>query len=354
MKLRINYDQISILNTKYALFTTLSRSFTRMYLKITPTNFHVYLRGDNGVFETILTLDNLDNFVDTKYLYVDYLQWRTVLLKFRAEQGLNLTVTSNSLKIQEEGSPNSVSLGISFCRSNSSDVAVIDNFIPTKREEIQQAGLHLVLTEELINDFVLANSLFVVQGHTNSIGLASSDVMYADRSVVLKMNLENPVEEEFFENLTGDSHVYLHSSFLELFNHIFEYDPNVHFSSDYDLIFWTDNVSSIIMASPEHEIALPDDDDWEEIRPKDPNSYFVTKVSTVNSDLDFFVGFYESSQWKPLTFNVSQQNGVTMVYKHPTAEVKKELEVSACTADGSFKIDSETLKRLVVIGSLES
>lgn len=341
----LNNYQLATLKNKSRLYSTLSNIFTKTYFKIEKGSFHFYLRGSQGLLSTTIPVEYEG---PTQYFSVDYTKWATSLQKFEDCEKILFEVNDSLLRLSVEGTSDIINLGISSFDESSSEATIMNTFISTKGTEIYNQNNELVLNDEILDAFNLADSLFCAQGKANSIGLSKNRIMYSDRSAVLRVTLSEPLDDNLFKNLPeGEDYIYIHSFILKLLQQLSKFNPLVSFNNEYELIYWADEDTELIIASEEREVALPDEEQWNAIRPENEDSAFSTSLDVLREGLAFFTGFYVGSAWKPLTFDVQAGKEVVLNYKHPTAEIKKSLPNVTGTYAGNFMLESETLGKIV-------
>jgi hypothetical protein len=242
-------------------------------------------------------------------------------------------------------------LGIIPYSENSSEAAIINTYLDDRKESEIVDSYELTLSEELLDNFKMMDSLFSAQGKVNSIGLSKNCVTYADRSVVVKANLMEALEDSLFKT-AQDGLIFVHGTFLKLFPILAKINPVVKFSEEYDTFYWEGDCVRILLTSESWDLALPTEEQWEMIKPQDISSSFSVDLSLLSNSLKFFTGFYEETAWKPLTFEISSGKEVNLYYRHPTTEISKTLSGVEGTVEGSFIIGSEILGK--ILGNIEN
>lgn len=334
-----------MLKNKSKLYSTLSNVFTKTYFKVETDAFCFYLRGAKGLLQTTIPVDYSG---DTYYFSIDYMKWVTSLQKFEDCEKVHFELGDNLLRLSVEGTSDVINLGISSFDETSSEASIMNTFISTKGTEIYNVGNELVLNNEILDAFSLTDNLFCAQGKVNSIGLSKNRIMYSDRSAVLRVSLSEDLDDNLFKSLEeGEDYIYIHSFTLKLFQQFAKFNPLVFFDTSYELIYWSDDDTEIIIASEEKEVALPDDEQWNAIKPENQDSSFTTTLGILKEGLSFFTGFYAGTAWKPITFDIEAGKEIVLNYKHPTTEIKKSLADVTGTYDGRFMLDSDTLGKIV-------
>ncbi len=350
MTITLSREQLNTFQIKNKIYTYLSSLFTKAFFKVTSNTFTILLRGQTGVIQTEIpcTLSSKDSNVNPIYYSVDFSKWQTALQKFDIVSSINLTFQKNLLKISSEECSDVINLGVVYYKDDSGEALVLNSFINTKRSEMLSKK-HIELNEDIIESLTLADSLFTAQASSaiNSVGLGMYDIMYADRSVVLKILLNEALPSELFEDLVNEDHIFIHSYLIKLLSLVYRFDNNTYFTPDYSTFYWEDDNTSILLISEDRKVALPSTEEFEGIKPSDSTSGFEVLPSTLKNGLNFFTGFYDGSVWKPLTFKAVVNKEVDLYYRHPTTEITKILNDTISTSNGEFTIDSETLRKIV-------
>ena len=341
----LNNFNLGILQKKNSIYSTLSGKFNNAYFKLVKGFFIFVLCSGDGIIKTAL---NIDYDGDTQYFGIEYTKWVTALQKFALANTVKCTLSKNLLRMYVEGSNDAINLSVVNYDENSVPADKINNFLPMKKTDILNCNHHLVLTPELLSDFDMMNSLFQVQSRINSIGISQTDVIYSERSVVVKAHLSEPLSDELFRDLDeDDKHIYLHSFTLKLMKELSNFSTDTYFDSDYEILYWGDENTELIIFSDDKNVSLPTDEQFAEIQPQNKNVYFDVSASLLKDSLGFFVGFYEGSSWKPLKFTIEKGKEVMLQYTHPTTEVRKTLTGVVGEEDGEFLVESETLGKII-------
>lgn len=339
-------EQLDELQVKNKIYTYLSNLFTKAYFKVDEENFTLLLRGQTGVLQTDIACTSSEDKV--LYYSVDFIKWQTALQKFETVSSIDLTFQKNLLKISSPECADVINLGIIYFKEDSNEAIILNSFIKTKREELVSQK-YLALNDNILESLLLADSLFNTQtaASINSVGLGMYDTMYADRSVVLKILLNEALPSELFEGLVKDDHIFIHSYLIKLLSLLYKFNTDTYFTSDYSTIFWEDSNTALLLVSEERKVVLPTVEEFEGIKPVDSTKGFEVAPSLLKNGLNFFIGFYDGSVWKPLTFKAVANKEVDLYYKHPTTEITKLLNNTVSNIDGLFTVDSETLRKLV-------
>lgn len=341
---KLTSNQLGILQNKSKLCAYLNSSLTKSFFKLTSDKLTLFQRGSAGAF--CINIPVQSNVSNNIYYSVDYNKWNNALLKFSSYNEVEVSISKNVLALAVPGTLDIINLSILTYDTDSSEAYLIDNFISDTYASIFSSDLKLSLTEDVLDNFDLADSLFSSQGRVNSIGLSKDEVIYSDRSVVLKIKSSNHLPEELFGNLSSDDYIFIHSFFLKLFKLLVKTNSEVYFSNDYETIYWEDDHSKLIISSDSRDIALPTNDQWEMIKPSSDAASFTTDIYSLQEGLNFFTGFYEETAWKPIIFEASD-SGVKLYYRHPTTEISKSINNITSSAKGYFMISSETINKIL-------
>ena len=325
------------------LYQYLYSSLTKSYITLDKNKFTFYMRGSVGVFKETF---NVEYDGDSLTIYVDFSKWLNALQKFEYADSINISFTKSAMKISTPDSPDIINLSIISFPKDDAEIVAFINKIPKDKKKIMDLGLKLTLTDEIISDFNLASSLFINQGRVNSIGLSKNGVIYADRSTILKTTFTSPIEDNLFKCVEdGEDYFYIHSQLISLMNIIYKDNPDIYFSDNYEEIYWANDDVELVYIYANRDLAIPTDEQLEAFIPQNPDSYFEVDLGIFKDALNFFNGFYEGSVWKPITFNCVANKEITMRYRHPSADITKELPCS-CSTDGEFILESDAIKKV--------
>ena len=341
----LNNYQLTTLKAKSKLYSMLNNLLTKAYFKLSNNLFEFCLRGGNGLIKTSIPIEYEGNPV---YFSVDYSKWTVALQKFEDSEQIHFTLGGNLLTLKESNGQDVINLGVIKYDADSSEADILDNLLKKTGEAVKARNNEMTLSEELLDAFGLADSLFITQDKCNSIGLSKEDIMYASRALVLKIKLQEKLNADLFKDLAeGEDHIFIHSFVLKLLPLLAKFNSIIYFSDDYGVIYWNDNDSELVFTSESRKVALPDKEQWEAIKPQNEESYFEVDLNTLSEGLAFFNGFYTGTAWKPITFEVSANKEVVLTYKHPTTEITKTLNNTSSPYDGKFILNSEVLEKLV-------
>ena len=180
----------------------------------------------------------------------------------------------------------------------------------------------------------------------NSIGLGKQYIMYTDRTVVLRINIKDIVDKAFLLN-SSEEYIYIPTSIIKIFNLLFKFREEAYFTSDYKRIYWGDENTALILALDIKKVAIPTDEEFANIKPENPESGFEVATSLLKEGLALFNGFYDSSDWKPITIEMSEAKEVSLTCNQPSAEIVKTLDGAIPNISGKFQVSSEALRKFV-------
>lgn len=341
----LNSKNLALLQDKTRIYTYLSGRLDKAYFKLMNGKFLFALYSNDGLMITTLDIDYEG---DTEYFSAEWSKWNLALQKFIYSKSLKLSLNKNLLKISVDGSYNVVTLSVVNYDSDSIVAKQLDEFIPTKKTEIIGCNHKLELTPEVVSDFELMNSLFSTQNKINSIGISKTDVIYADRSVVVKANLEEPLSDSLFANINPeDDHIYIHSFILKLIEYLKDFNTTVYFDNEYEVLYWTDDNTEIIIYSDVKTINLPNKEQFEGIQPQNKDVFIDVPADKLVKGIDFFTGFFDGSSWKPIKFILKKDEDVLLYYKNPISETKCNINGVVSKYNGEFILESETLRKIV-------
>lgn len=341
----LNNYNLQILQKKNGIYSYLNSKFNKAHFKLADGIFVFALCCGDGIIKTTL---NIDYTGETKYFTLEYPKWVTALQKFALADTIKLELNKNLLRMSVEGSTDIINLSVINDDENSDPARKINTFVSMKKDEIVAVNHHLVLTPKLLSDFDIMCSLFAQQSRINSIGICKTDVIYCDRATIVKSKFAEPLSDELFDSLElGEKYVALHSFTVKLLELVSFFNTDVYFDKDYELLYWGDENTELIMYSDDKAIAFPTDEQYESILPNNRDIHFDVNINQLADSLNFFVGFYEGSSWKPLKFSLTEGKEVLLNYNHPTADVKKTLTNVIAPKDGEFSVDSDTLGKII-------
>ena len=341
VKFYLDKDQISSLREKTKLQNYLSALLSnRMYVKASKTEMVLYIGSNQGAYKINLRVSDAEDF-EPSYFSVDVAKWMNTLDKYSFATRISFQLKGTSLVVGEEGSRDTISLGTIYLDPASDEINCLENFVELNSENV---NTEIKLSASLIKDIECASSLFMQQGSNNSIGVSSSKIIYSDRATVLTAYLEeNPFEHE------QSTFVPVHKNVINLLPLLSSENSRIFTNEDFSEFYFEDDTSKGILASRDCEIEIPTEEEIDGISPHEDCSgwgSFKTDLATLRQSLDFFKGFYEGSQWRPITFeNIDGE--VNLRYKSATSNIFKSLETSeASLSQCSFDLCSDIVEKI--------
>ena len=336
---------MSIFQGKRKVYNTLYGSLDHTYFYLTSNKLDFALIGTSGLMKTSIDIEYDGPEICFGF---DFKKFDTVLQKFSTEETVKFTIGDTLLKISVPNRSDVVNLQIVKEGSDSKAVANIKDGIQSLVERNINPKHRISLTQELINNVNLFNYVFNSSFNTNAIGLTQEYIMYSDRNVVIKSTLSERLSDDLFDTTTSESpYIYLHVDTLKLLILLSSFRNDYMFDDSYDILYWEDDNTKLIFNNETKMCALPDNDQYEGIKPHDTNVTFSISVSELDNTLDFFDGIYVESNWKPLNFETLAGHNVNVRYTHPTTDASKEIEGCVSNFTGSFLIDADTLKKIL-------
>lgn len=341
----LNNYNLQVLQKKNSIYSYLNNKFNKAHFKLANGVFTFALCSSEGIIKTTLEIEYTG---ETKYFTLDYLKWVTALQKFSSANTIKFELNKNLLRLSVDGSSDTINLSVIIDNENSDAARKINSFVSMKKNEIIEVNHHMVLTQELLADFDIMCYLFAQQSRINSIGICKNDVIYCDRATIVKSKFKEPLPDELFDSLeSGEKYVALHSFTVKLLELVSSFNTDVYFDENYELLYWSDENTELIMYSDDKSIAFPTEEQYNSILPKDRDVNFSVNINQLADSLNFFVGFYEGSSWRPLKFSLTEGKEVLLNYNHPTADIKKSLTDVIASRNGEFSVDSDTLGKII-------
>ena len=341
----LNNYNLQILQKKNSIYSYLNSKFNKAHFKLADGVFVFSLCSGDGIIKTTL---NVDYTGETKYFTLEYPKWVAALQKFSLADTIKLELNKNLLRMSVDGSNDIINLSIIIDDEDSDAARKINTFVSMKKDEIVGAKHHMILTPSLLADFDIMCSLFAQQSRINSIGICKTDVIYCDRATIVKSKFAEPLSDELFNNLESEEkYIALHSYIVKLLELVSSFNIDVYFDRDYELLYWSDENTELIIYSDDKSVAFPTDEQYNSILPSNRNTHFDVNINQLADSLNFFVGFYEGSSWRPLKFSLAEGKEVLLNYNHPTADIKKSLTDVIAPKNGEFSVDSDTLGKII-------
>ena len=339
-----NY-QLSALQSKKKVYSTLYSFLDRTYFKLSTNNLVFAMLGTNGLIKTSIDISYTG---EETYFEIDYKKFDVILQKFAIYETVQFKIEDSRLTISTPTTSDSVKIQITIIPSDDKVAKDIDSGIESILSSKINPRHTICVSDELIDNIGLFNYVFNTSGTINAIGLTADSIMYSDRNVVIKSTLIDKLPKELFDSVPDDDqYVYLHVDMLKTMLLLSQFRNEFQFDSEYDIVFWHDENTSLIFSSNNKTVMLPTEDQYEGIRPQDRNVVFSIPLNVLKESLSFFDGLYVESSWKPIIFDTKAGQNVVLRYEHVSAEADKEIEGVTSDFTGSFKVDSETLKKII-------
>ena len=340
MKFYLTQKQLTILQEKSKLFSYLSTNLTRAYFGIGNNQFAIMLKGSQGLAKLYIDVDVPEAIT---VMSVEYGKWLNALSKLNFADKVLCELSTKSLKLSIAGSKDIIALSITSYGEASSEKQIFESYIENQRSSNEFISFNL--NEDLSRALNITNNMFNTAGRNNAVLLTEDSVTYADRSIIVKVDLDQRLP---FQKAEMHKYTAKLLTFLERFN------SEVFFSSNQGggsagLLYWEDSNCKILLLSEACDIAIPTAEELDGITPnKKEASLICIDNKGLQEALGFFDGFYENSAWKPITM-VSNGSVASLYYNHPTTEITKTLEGKHLEVKGSgdFIVASEALNKLI-------
>lgn len=335
----LKHSDLLELQSYNKLVTQLLSISDTTYFKVSNGEFKIIFKGRYSLFEyTISDIDYTQN--DSYYFSIDYTKWQNALIKYNNCEIITITL-DKGLNISNGINADKINLAVKMYDSDSQDVDIIDNFIGKNKEAENKL---LNLTDEVVNGLSVVSSILGYDQNINSLGLSNNGIVYADRCTVLSYPI-NDKKNNIFELLKDDENIFINSLWCKLFMQFEKTNKLVYLNDSYDRIFWSDNNCRLIMSSPECYIALPTQEQFEEIKPSNNCNKFNTSILELKGGMEFFDGFHENNNWKPVKFSLSN-NDLRLSIQNNVAELDKRISVNSAVGNGQFTINSDVFIKL--------
>ena len=341
MKLTLTSESLALLKDKAKLYSNMTRYFKDLYFKITSSSFELVLLGREGVLKTVLPV--IDSDITSDYYFgIDYQKWTNAVQKYGFMDSLQLEIKKDTLYFSSQAKTGTITLALTPYKAGSSTADLIDQFLP---KTLQDCTAELPLTTDFIEKAALMNSLFIPQVEVNAVGVNQTSLMNNTRIILGKTNLSDQIPDAFFRTNDPETYIYIHTFFLSLLPLLAKTSAVLLFDKGYNTIGWQDNDTAFVMRSEPCSACLPDPEEWDALIP-DPGQTFEVSLAELKDMLQFFDGFYESGDWKPITFRLIANKAVELVYDHPTTIITQDLSAIP-TFDAEFMVDAGALSKVL-------
>ena len=341
MKLTLTSESLALLKEKAKLYSNMARYFKELYFKLTAGNFELILKGKSGALKTVLP--TIDSDITSDYYFgIDYQKWTNAIQKYGPTENIQLEIKKDTLYFLSQARTGTITLALTPYKAGSSTASVIDNLI---NKTLEDCTRELPLTTDFLEKTGLMNSLFIPQIEVNAVGVNKTSLMNNTRIILGKTYLSDPVPDAFFGTNDPENYVYIHTFFLGLLPLLTKTSASLMFDANYSTVGWQDEDTAFVMRSEPCSACLPSPDEWDALIP-DPGQKFEVSLSELKDTLQFFDGFYESGDWKPITFRLSANKAVELVYDHPTTIITQDLS-SVPDFDAEFMVDAGALSKVL-------
>lgn len=345
MDIKLYKDQIDILTRNNKLYSNLYGSMNLAKFLIGNNEFLFSLMGDSGAINTKISAETSGNSYVT--FSMPYNKWQIIVLKFSIYNCINLHITSKTLRVYTNESSDEATFAIN--RYNEFDdckSVTYENVVKQIKDNVKSFN-ELYITEELSSNLELLHNMFSMQSNGNTIGLGRDSLMYADGSLIVKTKLTEPIQESFFKD-TNEDYVFISDDIIKLVNLLDSKSRVFKFTCNYDAIYWNDENTELYYQGSVQKSELPTDEDFENFKPKDNISTVCIPANRLKESIGFFNGVYENNDWKLLKFNLSEENGLNLIYtdRDATVNYNKHVDGIDCVLDAEFNLASDVVKNV--------
>jgi len=341
------------LNKNARLFSYLSTSFTKMYADVSGDEMRLYYKGNKSLLSFKLLLE--EEIQAPLCFSIDITKFLSAIKKMSepsASLRMMLSENPSNITIYSPNSPDKITFSVNFFDRNSSEITSLLSFF-TEKESLFTTGHMLEITQEILDFASITNTYMSTINKNNAIVIAPDKLMYADRTVIVKMF--TPVSKTSFADIK------LHKFILGFMEFITTESNKLVVSNDSSFVKWSSEIDpdfQVIMAIDPCVIGIPDQSDIDAITPED-NYREILEISPTSlmSAIEFFSGLFEASVWKPITFiwkndvNAGTSNMI-LTYSHPSTEVEKEptgyiIDGTIKSQGATFTLISDSIKTLL-------
>jgi hypothetical protein len=341
--------------TRYSrMYSFLMSSFTKTYIKFEDSSAILYFKGNKSVLSISVPLETA--ITDTQWVSVDIQKFLSAAKKVAGNNGLVLTFnrTPPTLRMSSDTTNDKITLSVSYYEETNSEVVSLATFY-TEHEQSFESGSQVSITQDLL-DFVHISSTYMSTiNKNNSIAIYNDRLVYADRTIILKL------ATKVLESTIVNEPILIHKFVLGFLEFVASDTPVFMIDEARSSILWKsgedDNFWAIIAIDP-CNIAIPDQSDIDSIIPeKTAQQVALIKPNRFVEAIDFFNGLFEASVWKPITFFWNYNSGdqkIKLSYQHPTTEVEKDLiveefqgELEKVAEMSSFILISDSVRTLL-------
>lgn len=343
--------------SKYSrMFSYLMTSFTKTYGIISKDTFILYFKGNKSVVSLSLPLE--DPCTEELYFSIDINKFLSAAKKLGTTLPLKLAINTSppSMLLTSDTTNDKILFSITFYEPGSPEITTLLTFREDKKP-LFSTGEVFKATSPFLDFIHIASTYMGTINKNNSIALFNDKLVYADRTVVVNMNTQvwvNPIPLN-----TKNDYRLLHKFILGFIEFVASENNTFTLSSDKNLIYWvgSDPAFWAILTIDPCTITIPNQEDLNAIIPEDTSVQTITvKPSQLTEAINFFSGLFETSIWKPITFNWISDTvlgqKILLSYKHPSTEIEKDLVVESFDGNmssiaTSFTLISDSLRILL-------
>lgn len=345
MDVKLYKDQIDILNGNNKLYSNLYGSMNLAKFIIGNNEFIFSLIGDIGAVNTKISAETSE----TSYISfsIPLSKWQTILTKFSIYSCINLHITSKTLRVYTDESCDEATFSINrYSKMEKSEDVINENIVSQIKNNIDHFN-EIYVSNDLSSDLELMHNMFSVQSNGNTIGLGQDSLMYADGSLILKTQLTEPISESFF-NDSDEDYVYISDDILKLIILLSSRSAIFKFTNKYDAIYWKDENTELFYQGSVQKSELPTDEEFNNFKPSANTSTISIPANVLKESIGFFNGVYENNDWKPLRFNISEKNGLNLIYtdRDSTVHYTKHIDDVECNLDSEFNLASDVVRTI--------
>lgn len=345
MDIKLYKDQLDILNRNNKLYSNLYGSMNLAKFLVGNNGFIFSLMGDVGAISTKVNAETSES----SYIAfsMPYNKWQTITLKFSTYNCVNIHVTSKTLRVYTDESSDEAIFSINRYNEYNDPGSIVNEYAVKQIINNVKSFNELYMTDELSSDLDLLHNMFSLQSNGNTIGLGRDSLMYADGSLIVKTKLTEPIQESFFKD-TDEDYVYISDDIIKLIGLLDSKSKVFKFTCNYDAIYWNDENTELYYQGSVQKSELPSDEDFENFKPSTDISTVSIPANLLKESINFFNGVYENNDWKLLRFNLSEANGLNLIYtdRDSTVHYTKHVDGIMCGFDSEFNLASDVVKNI--------
>lgn len=352
IKTTIAQEGIERLNKYSRMYSFLMSSFTKTYIKFEDDAAVLYFKGNKSILSISMPLEQ--SISDTQWISIDIQKFLSASKKVAGAGNLVLTFnqTPPTIRLSSDTTNDKITLSVSYYDEDDSEVTSLSNFYADHESEYEN-GSTISITQDLLDFIHISSTYMSAINKNNSIAIYNDRLVYADRTIVLRLTtsvLETPLTEE---------PLLVHKFILSFLEFVASDTASFVINEDRSSILWKsgddDNFWAIIAIDP-CNIAIPEQTDIEAITPEATSQQIaLIKPTRFSEAIDFFNGLFEASVWKPITFFWKSDSGdqsIKLTYQHPSTEVEKNLVVEEF--QGNLESVADTASFILISDSIRT